>query len=346
MPLFQANRELPDRLRVERAIKWTIPGHLSNVGSELASTSAALAVSSGPEGEGRGPREPARAGAKLRSREIPSDPAELLERFERLMVGEEKSPWTVKQYVFTARHFLAFLKKPLGATTPEDLERWREYLVLTKHYSKASVYHSLRAVGFLLRSFGLRAAEDVEVPRRPSRLPNFLTEEEAHRLLSSADDSPRDRAILHVLGYGGLRVGELCHLNVDDLDLGNSLLRVRAGKGDKDRVVVFEAHTVKALEAWIAERSQQAVGDLRLFPVCRETVERMVRERAAAIGIKKKVTPHTLRHTLATTLLKRGLDLRFIQKQLGHASVATTQIYTHVDTGALQEAYERAHPTY
>jgi integrase/recombinase XerD len=270
----------------------------------------------------------------------------VVDRFERHMVGEGKSPWTVKQYTFTARHFLAFLDKPLDLVAPEDLERWREYLVLQKHYSKASVYGSLRAVSFLLRSFGLRAAENVEVPRRSSHLPNYLNDEEAHRLLQSAEDDARDRAILHVLGYGGLRVGELCRLEIEDLDLGHSLLRVRGGKGDKDRVVVFEETTQRALEAWLGERSQKALGTPRLFPVSTSTVERMVRTRAERAGISKRVTPHTLRHTLATSLLKRGLDLRFIQKQLGHASVATTQIYTHVDTGALQDAYGRAHPTY
>ncbi len=152
--------------------------------------------------------------------------------------------------------------------------------------------------------------------------------------------------LLHVLGYGGLRVGEVCRLSVDDLDLENGLLRVRAGKGDKDRMVVVDTTTCETLRVWLAVRSERAVGDLRVFPICRESVQRMVRQRAREVGIAKRVTPHTLRHTLATTLLKRGLDLRFIQKQLGHASVATTQIYTHVDTGALQEAYRRAQPTY
>ncbi|MDE1822028.1 MAG: tyrosine-type recombinase/integrase [Euryarchaeota archaeon] len=277
-------------------------------------------------------------------REVPDDPVELLERFQRLMEGEGKSPWTVKQYVFWARHFLVFLKKPLRETNPSDLEAWREHLVLTKHCSKTSVYGALRAITFLLRAFGSRAADGVEVPRRPARLPGFLTEEEAHRLLTSSEGEPRDFALLHVLGYGGLRVGEVCRLSVEDLDLEGGLLRVRSGKGDKDRMVVIDGTTCEAVRQWLAVRGEQ--GDPRVFPICRESVERMVRARARDAGIGKKVTPHTLRHTLATTLLKRGLDLRFIQKQLGHASVATTQIYTHVDTGALQDAYRRAQPTY
>ncbi len=321
----------------------SLPSTLPSPPLATASRAAEGSPLPGPRSTRRGPT---RSAPVTPHREAPRDPEELLDRLQRLMEGEGKSPWTVKQYLFTARHFLAFVRCPLLEVAPEDLERWREHLVLSRHYSKASVYGSLRAVSYLLRAFGSRGAEGVEVPRRASKLPNFLTEDEAHALLASAVDDARDCALLHVLGYGGLRVGEVCRLSVEDLDLDQGLLRVRAGKGDKDRMVVVEASTCNALRTWLAVRSERSVGDTRVFPMCRESVQRMVRERAREAGIAKKVTPHTLRHTLATTLLKKGLDLRFIQKQLGHASVATTQIYTHVDTGALQEAYQRSKPTY
>lgn len=277
---------------------------------------------------------------------VPEDVQEILEQFRRRMVGEEKSAWTVKQYLFFARHFLNFIDKPLTQVQATDVERYREHLVLVRKYSKNSVYGTLRGVAYLLRSFGLTSAQEVEVPRRSSKLPSFLSEEEAHKLLMSETADPRTDALLHVLGYGGLRVGEVCHLQVDDLDLENALIRVRRGKGDKDRMVVVEETTVKSLRRWLEIRATLATGDLRVFGVSRETVERLVRRAAQDAGLNKRVTPHTLRHTLATTLLKRGLDIRFIQKQLGHASVATTQVYTHVDTSALQEAYQTAKPTY
>jgi integrase/recombinase XerD len=280
------------------------------------------------------------------SREIPERREELLERFRHIMIAEGKSPWTVKQYCFFATHFLEFANLPLIQVTPRHLDAYREHLVLNKHYSKASLYSTLRALAYLFRAFGLQTAEGIEVPRRPQRLPNFLTEEETHRLFQAQQGNPRNFAILHVLGYGGLRVGELCRLELDDVDLEHRLLRVRAGKGDKDRMVVIEDRTVDALKAWMAFRSQRPVGTTRLFGVSTETVERMVRETARSAGLTKRVTPHTLRHTLATTLLKKGLDIRFIQKQLGHASVATTQIYTHVDTESLQAAYRQAKPSY
>jgi integrase/recombinase XerD len=276
----------------------------------------------------------------------PVPAAEVVERFVRLLQGEGRSRWTVKQYAFTARHFLAWVDKPMGQVTPQDLERWREYLVLQRHYAKSSVYASLRALEALFRAFRQHAADGVELPRRPERLPTYLSEEEMSRLLAQGTGSVEDDALLRVLAYGGLRVGEICRLTWEDVDVAEGLLKVRGGKGDKDRMVVVEETTLSALASLRAEREAHPTGDLRVFPVSRETVERRVRTLAEAAGLSKHVTPHTLRHTLATALLRRGLDLRFIQKQLGHASVATTQLYTHVDTGALQEAYRAAKPTY
>ena len=271
---------------------------------------------------------------------------EVVEGFARLLQGEGRSPWTVKQYSFTARHFLSWLDKPLPEVVPADLERWREYLVLQRGYAKSSVYASLRAVAALLRASHLRAAEGVVPPKRPQKLPTFLSESETEQLLAAAAADAEDEALVRVLVYGGLRVGEVCRLSWDDVDREEGLLKVRAGKGDKDRFVVVEESTLASLDRLRRVREETPAGDLRVFPVSRETVERRVHALALEAGLHKHVTPHTLRHTLATALLRHGLDLRFIQKQLGHASVATTQLYTHVDTDALKEAYRAAAPSY
>ncbi len=269
-----------------------------------------------------------------------------MEGFARLLRGEGRSPWTIKQYAFTARHFLSWLDKPLPEVVPADLERWREYLVLQRGYSKSSVYSSLRAVAALLRASHLRAAEGVVPPKRPQTLPTFLSESETEQLLAAAGADAEDEALVRVLVYGGLRVGEVCRLSWDDVDREEGLLKVRAGKGEKDRFVVVEESTLASLDRLRRVREEAPAGDLRVFPFSRETVERRVHALALEAGLHKHVTPHTLRHTLATALLRHGLDLRFIQKQLGHASVATTQIYTHVDTDALKEAYRAAAPAY
>ncbi len=271
---------------------------------------------------------------------------DLVERFQRKLQAEERSPCTVKQYGHIARTFLAFAQKPLSEVTGTDLEAYREYLVLQRHYAKNSLYTTIRGLACLFRSYGLATADTLEPPRRPERLPRYLTEEEVHRLLGAVAASPRDSAIVHVLAFAGLRVGELCRLKVEDIEFERNILHVRSGKGDKDREVVLEDRSRAAIDRHLSERASGGASSARLFPVGPVTVERLVRRAAAGAGIPRRVTPHMLRHTLATTLLSHGCDIRYIQKLLGHASVATTQIYTHVDTQALRDAYQRAKPQY
>jgi len=272
--------------------------------------------------------------------------APVVDRFTRLLQSQERSPCTVKQYGHIARMFLGYVQKPLENVAPQDLNDFREHLVLERHYSKNSLYTTVRGLTCLFRSFGLTTAEQLEAPRRPARLPHYLTEEETHRLFEAVRENPRDSAILHVLGYCGLRVGELCRLTVEDVDLSSNILHVRSGKGDRDREVIIEEKTRAAIDRYTTERALAGQSSPRLFPVSPVTVERMVRANAEVAQINRRVTPHMLRHTLATTLLSRGCDIRYIQKLLGHASVATTQIYTHVDTAALRDAYRRAKPEY
>lgn len=271
---------------------------------------------------------------------------DMVDRFQRLLRAQERSPCTVKQYGHIARTFLGYVQKPLDEVTLQDLEAFREYLVLERHYAKNSLYTTVRGLTCLFRSFGLTVADQLEAPRRPERLPRYLTEDEMHRLLESVRDSPRDSAMIHVLGFGGLRVGELCHLRLEDIEFERNVLHVRSGKGDKDREVVLEERTRVALDRYLTERTLAGEASSRLFPVGPVTVERVVRRAAQVAQIPRRVTPHMLRHTLATALLSRGCDIRYIQRLLGHASVATTQIYTHVDTNALREAYQRAKPQY
>ena len=274
------------------------------------------------------------------------DALELVGRFQRMLQAQERSPCTVKQYGHIARMFLSYAQKPLDEVTLDDLQRFREYLVLQRHYSKNSLYTTVRGLTCLFRSYGFAIADQLEAPRRPERLPRYLTEEEMHRLLEVVRPSPRDSAIVHVLAFCGLRVGELSHLLVEDLEFERNVLHVRSGKGDKDREVVLEDRTRAAVDRYLTDRTLAGESSGRLFPIGPVTVERVVRRAAQAAGIPRRVTPHMLRHTLATALLSRGCDIRYIQKLLGHASVATTQIYTHVDTQALQNAYQRAKPQY
>jgi integrase/recombinase XerD len=193
-------------------------------------------------------------------------------------------------------------------------------------------------------------------PRRGRRLPEVLTRGEVQALLSSPTGSDpsalRDRAILEVMYACGLRASEVIGLDVSDVDLDEGLLRAR-GKGSKERVVPVGRAAVSAIRAYLAHGRTALV---RLAPeralfvnfrgqsLTRQGLYKIVRRHATTAGLGDRMSPHTLRHTFATHLLSGGCDLRSVQEMLGHADVATTQLYTHLSSERLKEVYFRAHP--
>lgn len=197
-------------------------------------------------------------------------------------------------------------------------------------------------------------------PQLPRRLPTTLTQTEADSLLSAmvtrATDEPgpvgvRDAALLEVLYATGVRVSELCGLDLGDLDRDRRVVRV-VGKGDKERAVPMGAPAWRALEAWLARRHEVAGSDTREAVFVGErgarinprVVRRIVHRALAGVPGAPDLGPHGLRHAMATHLLEGGADLRSVQEMLGHASLATTQIYTHVTNDRLRAAFEQAHP--
>jgi len=198
--------------------------------------------------------------------------------------------------------------------------------------------------------------EQVETPRQARRLPIFLTLDEVEALLEApADTTPaglRDRAMLHVLYATGLRVSELVGLSINSVQLDAGYLVAR-GKGDKERLVPLGRRDVAEVRSWLGRgrpallrgRVSRAlfVGP-RGTALTRQGVWKLVRRHALAAGIKKQLSPHKLRHSFATHLVERGADLRVVQAMLGHADLATTQIYTHVDGRRLRAVYDAAHP--
>ncbi len=197
---------------------------------------------------------------------------------------------------------------------------------------------------------GMNPCAGVHPPKRPKRLPRALPPEQTSALLHATDRSSdvRDLALLAVMYGCGLRVSEVVGLNLDDLDLQQLELRV-FGKGRKERVVPLPEKAAAFVQDYLAERV--AAGDeLAVFLNQRgrrlsvRSVQRMLKERALQTGADMSVTPHRLRHSFATHLLAGGVDLRAIQELLGHASLATTERYTHLDIARLTEAYDRAHP--
>jgi integrase/recombinase XerC len=227
---------------------------------------------------------------------------------------------------------------------------------------KSSIARKLSAVRSFLSHrvregrLGANAAESVTAPRVRRSLPRDLTVDEMFNLLDRIEGgdevSLRDRAILELLYASGLRVGELVSLDLDDVDLSASMLRV-LGKGSKERMVPFGRKALAALRAWLA-----AAGALRARApdpgavflnqrggrLTDRSVRRILDRRIHEAAIQAHVSPHALRHSFATHLLGAGADLRAIQELLGHASLSTTQRYTHVSPDALMRVYDQAHP--
>lgn len=223
---------------------------------------------------------------------------------------EKKKPTTIARHISSIRSFFRFLKKRA---------------LIDKNPALA-----------------------LAVPKLPKSLPKFLTQDEIATLLDCRLHSVRDRAILELLYASGMRVRELVHLSLDNLDLASRLARV-VGKGDKERLVPIGRKALAALGAYLHERSPAA--DCRAVflnrlgkPLTERSVERFLVEAARRAGLSQRLTPHMLRHSFATHLMNSGADLRIIQELLGHAHLSTTQRYTHLDLQHLMQVYDKAHP--
>jgi len=295
----------------------------------------------------------------------------LVEQFlDHLDLERNFSAHTVRCYATDLRQFCAFLAGRAGA--PGGLEAAllgltattvRAYLahLRTQGYHKATVARKLASLRsfykYLVRTERIEASpvSVVRTPKQDRRLPACLDSEQIAALLEAPDPTTlggaRDRAILETLYSGGLRISELVGLNVEDVDELSEVARVR-GKGRKERLVPLGSKALEALDAYRPRRAAAGAeagrGPLFVNRFGRRISARSVRRRMdrhlRTAGLDAAVSPHTLRHSFATHLLNAGADLRSVQEMLGHRSLSTTQIYTHLTTRRLREVYERAHP--
>jgi len=196
----------------------------------------------------------------------------------------------------------------------------------------------------------LNPARQVRSPKLPKRLPSFLPKDESKELLDlpreHSEVGLRDGAVLELLYATGLRVAECCGLDRDDVDERQGTVRVM-GKGGKERVVPVGDEALHAVGSWLAVRGKERGAlftNARGGRLTTRSVQRIVKQRARAAGIDRRVTPHTLRHSFATHMLGEGADLRLIQELLGHSRLSTTQRYTHVSPEHLMKVYDSTHP--
>jgi integrase/recombinase XerC len=273
------------------------------------------------------------------------------------------SPNTIRAYGEDLAQLTEHLRRELGRDPrPEDADHLaiRGFLaeLHRRGIAKSSAARKLAAVRTFFRYLcreGRLAANPARVlatPRREKRIPEVLDEAQVQALLDMPGAglaAVRGRAILELLYATGMRCAELVGLDVGDVDLGARMVRV-LGKGRKERVVLFGHRAQEALRAWLAERRRLRPKADALFLNARggrlsdRSVRALVARRVAQVALRRRCSPHTLRHSFATHLLTRGADLRAIQELLGHASLSTTQRYTHVDTRHLLEVYRKAHP--
>jgi integrase/recombinase XerC len=272
------------------------------------------------------------------------------------------SPHTVAAYEHDLRALLAFCEREqIASFTALDSFGVRRFAAEShrKGLGPRSVARRLSAVRTFLNylvEIGVlksNAGVHVQAPKAPRRLPATLDADQVASLLAISGDEPmtlRDRAILELFYSSGLRLAELVGLNLGDVDAADRTVRV-VGKGSKVRVVPVGKHALAALRDWLAVRSEVARhGELALFVgqrgqrVSPRIVQKQVNAWAKRQGAPTRVHPHMLRHSFATHVLESSGNLRAVQELLGHASLSTTQIYTHVDFQHLASVYDKTHP--
>ncbi|MBE6241626.1 MAG: site-specific tyrosine recombinase XerD [Bacteroidales bacterium] len=274
-------------------------------------------------------------------------------RMERAM-----SQNTVASYCSDVEKFLEFYKGRLEDVTPEEVEDYLQARDMLSSRSQARVLSSLRSFFdwlVLEKVIKDNPCDRVDGPKIGRYLPNVLSEEEVAAMIDSVSPSTwqrvRDKAILEVLYGCGLRVSEAVNLRISCLFMKEGFVRI-IGKGNKERLVPIGEMAVEAVEDYLRVRPAPADADssdvlfLNRFgrSLSRVSMFTMIKTQALAAGIRKDISPHTFRHSFATHLIEHGADLRMVQEMLGHESIATTEIYTHIDSTTWQKEILEHHP--
>ncbi len=282
-----------------------------------------------------------------------------IDQFITYITAEEGvSPHTVKAYSKDLDEFSSCVDKKVKDIDNLDI---RSFMASLHHkgLNKSSISRKLATIRSFFkylhreRYVKKNPAKLVSSPKITKNLPGFLDIDETFALMEAPSGEAfiptRDRAILELLYSSGLRVSELTSLNISDIDMKESLIRVK-GKGKKERIIPVGSKALDAIKNYLPERisikkkSSALILNNRGGRLTQRSVRRILVGYSRMINLKGNLSPHTLRHTFATHLLHEGADLRSIQELLGHSSLSTTQKYTHVDIGHLTEVYDKAHP--
>lgn len=282
----------------------------------------------------------------------------LISKFiEYLSLERNYSQNTVLAYKNDLEKLNNYIKKNLLSLETDDL---RIYLKKQNHLSNKTIAHKISVFkafyNFYLRSEKISSNPSLNLirPKQEVKLPEYLTLEEVSTLLEINIKTPydaRNKAILELLYSSGIRISELVSLEMSNLDLDNCIIRVM-GKGKKERIIPLGDYAITALTNYIENYRDEInkkntnyifINNLGT-KISRQFIFKIIKLECQKKGIRKNVSPHTLRHTFATHLLKNGADLRIIQELLGHENLSTTQIYTHLSNDKLHQDYDDFHP--
>lgn len=263
---------------------------------------------------------------------------------------------TSLSYVKDVTLFSDFIKKDLLLVDKLDIEKY----IRSLNKSSKTISHVISSLksfyNYYMRMGNIKSnpTDEIDRPKIEKKIPEFLTLEEVSSLLNfevNNEFEARNKAILELLYSSGLRISELTNLELSNIDLDECLVRVR-GKGSKERIVPLGDYAIDALKEYIyfyrpmlnKNNSSYVFLNNRGGILSRQFIFKVIKEECIKKGIRKNVSPHTLRHTFATHLLKNGADLRIIQELLGHENLSTTQIYTHLTNDKLKHDYEDFFP--
>lgn len=284
--------------------------------------------------------------------------SENLENYRNYLKYERAySDNTVGAYMNDLNKYEEFLKKDILESDTEDLERYLKYI---KNLESTTVAHKITSIKSYFNYnikrgiVSVNPADKVSRPKLTKHLPEYLTEEEVGKLLDVEVKSPydyRNKTILELLYSSGIRISELVNIKTPNYDSEECLIRIM-GKGSKERIVPLGDYAINIMNDYInnyrplinKKHTDYVFVNNRGDKISRQFIFKVIKKEALKKGIKKDISPHTLRHTFATHLLKNGADLRIIQELLGHENISTTQIYTHVTNNKLKSDYETYFP--
>lgn len=243
------------------------------------------------------------------------------------------SPMTVRNYGFFVEKFIKHAGKKEDEINQDDAKAYLASLYESK--ARNTIMLAAAALKFYFTEILGKEFSQVKMPKKDNRLPEVLTKDEIKKMIDTADNQ-KSRLILSLLYSGGLRVSELVNMKVSDMDFGENTGWVRRGKGAKDRVFTISQSLGQEIKKYLEGREQTYLFS-KDKPLTTRNVQKIIFGLRQKSGINKKITPHTFRHSFATHLLEQGTDIRMIQAILGHSSLNTTQIYTHISSEQIKK---------